>query len=54
MTDFDKKLIEKASCFHCRDYEKIDVLIGIAETEEGRRELEALRWCCYDLTHETV
>lgn len=54
MTDFDKKLIEKASNFNRYDYRNIDILITIADTDEGRRRLRDLRFQLYDLTLETL
>lgn len=35
MTDFDKRLIEKADKFSRWDYSRIDTLISIADTKEG-------------------
>ncbi|WP_301196569.1 MULTISPECIES: hypothetical protein [Muribaculaceae] len=54
MTDFDKKLIEKANGFRCWDYLDIDVLISIADTEEARKQLTNIRWELYDLVQETL
>lgn len=54
MTDFDKKLIEKAGSFRRWDYRKIDTLISIADTEEARQRLRSLRWELYDLIKETL
>lgn len=54
MTDFDKKLIEKASNFRRWDYRNIDVLISIADTEEARKRLTNIRWELYDLVQETL
>lgn len=54
MTDFDKKLIEKANGFRRWDYRNIDVLIAIADTEEGRKQLLAIRWDLYDLVKESI
>lgn len=54
MTDFDKKLIEKASKFRRWDYRSIDVLISIADTDEGRQQLTNIRWELYDSVQETL
>lgn len=54
MTDFDKKLIEKASGFRRWDYRNIDVLISIADTEVARKRLTNIRWELYDLVQETL
>lgn len=54
MTDFDKKLIEKAGRISRWDYRKIDVLISIADTAEARKQLEYMRWELYDLVQETL
>ncbi len=54
MTDFDKKLIEKARNFRHWDYRNIDVLIAIADTEEARKQLINIRWKLYDLVQETL
>lgn len=54
MTDFDKKLIEKANGSRRWDYRNIDVLISIADTEEARKRLADIRWELYDLVQETI
>ena len=54
MTDFDKKLIEKAEKFSRWNYRNIDVLISIADTEEAVERLRNLRWELYDLVQETL
>ena len=54
MTDFDKKLIEKAEKFRRWDYRNIDVLISIADTAEAAERLFNLRWELYDLVKETL
>lgn len=54
MTDFDKKLIEKANGFRRWDYRNIDVLISIADTEEARKRLRIIRWELYDSGQETL
>lgn len=48
MTDFDKKLIEKANGFRRWDYR------NIADTEEARKRLADIRWELYDLVQETI
>lgn len=54
MTDFDKKLIEKANGFRRWDWRDIDVLIAIADTDEARQCLTNIRWELYDLVQETL
>lgn len=54
MTEFDKKLIEKANGFRRWDYRDIDVLITIADTEEARQRLTDIRWELYDLVQDTL
>lgn len=54
MTEFDKKLIEKAKSFPRFEYHKLDVLISIAETDQARKELSNIRWELYDLVLETI
>lgn len=54
MTEFDKKLIEKANNIRRWDYRKIDVLITIADTEQAKQQLSYIRWELYDLVHETL
>ena len=54
MTDFDKKLIEKANGFRRWDYRSIDVLISIADTDGARKQLTNIRWELYDLVQETL
>ena len=54
MTDFDKKLIEKAEKFSRWDYRDIDVLIAIADTDRARRRLEDLRREFVDSIQETL
>lgn len=51
MTDFDKKLVEKADKFRRFDYPDIDVLIRIAETEEARDILRGIR---IELKYQTL
>lgn len=54
MTDFDKKLIEKAQSFPRYHYDDIDVLINIADTPEAKERLRNIRWELYDLVEETL
>lgn len=54
MTDFDKKLIEKAGKFRRWDYRSIDVLISIADTAEAKERLTDIRWELYDSVQETL
>ena len=54
MTDFDKRLIEKASTFSRWHYRNIDVLISIADTEEAKKNLDNIRWELYNLIKETL
>lgn len=54
MTEFDKKLIEKANGFRRWDYRDIDVLISIADTEEARQRLTDIRWALYDSVQDTL
>ncbi len=54
MTDFDKKLIEKARNFRRWDYRDIDLLVKIADTDEARKRLVEIRWELYVLVQETL
>ncbi|MCM1081063.1 MAG: hypothetical protein NC343_04865 [Muribaculum sp.] len=54
MTDFDKKLIEKAQNIRRWDYREIDILIKYADTDEARERLRNLRWDLYDSVQETL
>lgn len=54
MTEFDKKLIEKANNISRWRYRDIDVLISIADTEEARQRLTNIRWDLYDSVQETL
>lgn len=54
MTDFDKKLIEKAEKISRWNYRDIDILVSIADTEEARQHLINLRWDLYDAVHDTI
>ena len=54
MTDFDKKLIEKAEHLSRYDYRDVDVLIASADTDRARRQLEAIRSELYMLVVETI
>lgn len=54
MTDFDKKLIEKANGFRRWDWRYIDALILIADTDEACKRLTEIQNCLYDLVQETI
>ena len=54
MTDFDRKLIEKADRFARWDYDDIRALIRIADTEEARDILHRMRNVKLDLCRETA
>lgn len=54
MTDFDKRLIEKAGGLSRWDYASVDVLISIADTDEARKRLADIRWELYDAVKETL
>lgn len=54
MTDFDKKLIEKANGISRWNYRDIDVLISIADTAEAKERLTNIRWELYDSVQETL
>lgn len=54
MTDFDKRLIEKADNISCWDYRLIDDILFLADTDEARRRLVQIRWELYDLVRETL
>lgn len=54
MTDFDKKLLEKADSISRWDYHKIDVLISIADTDQARQQLLDIKWMLYDSVQETL
>lgn len=54
MTDFDKKLIEKAENISRWKYRDIDVLISIADTPEAQERLTNIRWELYDSMHESL
>lgn len=54
MTDFDKKLIEKARKIRRWDYRNVDVLISIADTDEARERLINIRWELYDSVQESL
>ena len=54
MTDFDKKLIEKAKRISRWRFRNIDVLIDIADTEEAKQQLREIRADFYDLCKESL
>lgn len=53
MTDFDKKLIEKAKAICPHYYRDINVLIDIADSDECRRQLEIIKQAHYEVVLET-
>lgn len=54
MTEFDKKLIEKAQLIPRWRYRSIDTLVEIADTDEAREILSNLRWELHDSVMETI
>lgn len=54
MTDFDKKLIEKARRISRWHYLDLNALISIADTEEARLCLRDIRDDKYDSVQETL
>lgn len=54
MTEFDKKLIEKANKFSRYDYNDVAVLMQISETKEARMKLNNIRCELRDLVRETI
>lgn len=54
MTDFDKKLIEKAGTINRWNWRDIDILISIADTPEARAHLEDIRGELRNLVQETL
>ncbi|MBD5200753.1 MAG: hypothetical protein HDS85_01715 [Bacteroidales bacterium] len=54
MTEFDKKLIEKALHFRRYDYRDISVLMKIADTNEGCKRLNCIQMDLEDLVRETI
>lgn len=54
MTEFDKQLVEAAKRLSIWDYRKIDKLIKIAETEQGREELGSIRMDYFDYVQDTL
>lgn len=54
MTDFDKKLIEKAHDTSRWNYRYFDMLISFADTDEARQILTRIRWDLYDSVQETL
>lgn len=53
MTDFDKKLIEKANSYSRWDYRSVDALIDQAQTDEARMQLYYIRCELRDMALET-
>lgn len=54
MTDFDKKLIEKANNISRWKYRDIDVLISIADTAEAKKRLGIIKLELHDLVLESL
>lgn len=54
MTDFDRRLIEKAEDFRRYDYIRIDSLIMIADTPAARKRLHEIRAELHDLVLDTL
>lgn len=55
MTDFDKKLIEKADTVISRwNYRQVEALIAIADTDEARTRLRNIYWDLYDSVQESL
>lgn len=54
MTDFDKRLIEKANRFNRWDFRRIDVLISITDTAQGADRLRLIQSELRDLVEESV
>lgn len=54
MTEFDKRLIEKAYETSHWDYRHIDILVKYADTEEARKQLSIIRWELYGLVQDTL
>ncbi len=54
MTDFDKRLIEKANRFNRWDYSRIDTLISIADTKEGAARLYTIKMELRELAEESI
>lgn len=54
MTEFDKRLLEKADTFRRWEWQSVDTLIKIADTAEAREQLACIRRQLRDLVRETV
>lgn len=54
MTDFDKKLIEKANTINRWNYRDISVLIHIADTPEAKNTLRNIRYELASLARESI
>ena len=54
MTEFDKKLIEKAGRIRRSSYRDISVLISIADTQQGKDRLSDIGQNLCELAHETL
>lgn len=53
MTDFDKKLIEKADKISRWRYRDLDILIGLADTDEAREKIYQIQRELIDLCEES-
>lgn len=54
MTEFDKKLIQKANGIPRLEYRTIDYIIDLADTPEAVKILHNIRWEKYSLVRETI
>lgn len=54
MTDFDKKLIDKANAFSRWHYREVDRLMSLAQTPEAKVHLCVIRDELRDLVKETL
>lgn len=54
MTDFDKRLIEKADSISRWHWNDIAVLIDIADTEAARKRLRNIQWELRELAEESL
>lgn len=53
MTDFDRKLIQKAQGLRIWDYDDVAALAKVADTPEAATQLWSIRREYMDLIHET-
>lgn len=54
MTDFDKRLIEKANKISRYEFRDIGMLISIADTDEAKESLRNIRSELRDLVLDTI